>query len=182
MSATHYATKYIAFLGILAGAVVLGSCTDPVIDDAIERLGDEPGSPGEGPEHRPGQPCVLCHRDGGPASSHFAVAGTIYDGPDSTSKPVTGAEVIFVDAVNNYPRQGGQKKPIFTNKAGNFYVLAEDWPDLQFPFHVKVVKGASTRVMVSHVGREPSCAGCHRDPDKNVSNDKYGAVPRVNIR
>jgi len=182
MSATHYAAKYIAFLGVLVSAAVSGSCTDPVIDDAIEKLGDEPGSPGEGPEHRPGQPCALCHRDGGPASSHFAVAGTVFDGQDPTSKGVEGVEVLFVDAAGHFPSAAGQKKPIFTNKSGNFYVLAEDWPDLQFPFHVRLVKAGKVVSMQSHVGREPSCSGCHRDADKNVSNDKFGALGRVYFR
>ncbi|WP_394847221.1 hypothetical protein LZC95_07100 [Pendulispora brunnea] len=179
MSATHFTTKYIALLGILASAAVLGSCTDPVIDDAIEKLGDEPASPGEGPEHRPGQPCVLCHRDGGPASSHFAVAGTVFDSAEPGSKGVEGVEVLLVDSNGNYPRSGGKKKPVITNKAGNFYVPADDWPDLAFPFHVKLVKGTTERRMLSHVGREPSCSGCHRDANKNVTNDKFGALGRV---
>ena len=50
------------------------SCTDPLRDREIEALGDEAPGVSPGPEHRPGQPCVLCHSDGGPASSKpFAV-------------------------------------------------------------------------------------------------------------
>ena len=61
---------------IAAGAVF--ACGDPTHDRAVEVLGGEaPGVP-EGPLHRPGQPCVTCHGDSGPASGEFSLAGTVY--------------------------------------------------------------------------------------------------------
>ena len=69
-------------LVVLGGLFALTSlsCTDPVLDDQIEALGPETGNPG--PTHRPGQPCVLCHSQLGPASdSVFLLAGTVYDSP-----------------------------------------------------------------------------------------------------
>ena len=62
------------------GAAVGSGCNDPVPDAEIAvTLGPEPkGSPG--PDHRPGQPCVLCHSDGGPASdrSRSRSRGPVY--------------------------------------------------------------------------------------------------------
>ncbi|WP_394822901.1 hypothetical protein [Pendulispora albinea] len=171
------AAPYLTLLATLALAASAASCTDPVIDEAIAKLGDEPASPGPGPNHRPNQPCVLCHQPAGTANSHFAVAGTIYDVADpKAAKGVEGVQILMVDAAGTSPRGN-----VFTNKSGNFFVRDTDWPDLQFPFHVKINKDGNNKLMTSHVGREPSCAGCHRDPVKGVSNDRFGAVGRVHL-
>ncbi|HWL86476.1 MAG TPA: hypothetical protein VNO21_11775 [Polyangiaceae bacterium] len=168
-------SRWIAWLGTWLCASMVASCTDPVLDDEIAKLGDEPAQPGEGPNHRPGQPCVLCHQQGGPAKTHFAVAGTVFDVADpAVAKGVKGVQVLFVDSGGSYPRVS-----VFTNDVGNFYVLDSDWPTLQFPFHVKLYKAGTSRLMNSHVGREPSCSGCHRDPVKGVSNDQFGALGHI---
>src|SRR5262245_50333962 len=53
-------------------------CTDPVRQAQIDKLGPEDPAVPVGPDHRPGQACVLCHSEGGPASSKaFAIAGTV---------------------------------------------------------------------------------------------------------
>lgn len=148
-----------AFAAILA--VAGGGCTDPVRDQQIEALGDETEG-GPGPDHRPGQPCLLCHSDGGPASSKpFAIAGTIY----VSNKPgADGAEEIFVqfkDARGHEPAVPAQSGP-----SGNFYVPLTDWPNIAFPIRVGLYKGnvdgAPIAVMKSLINREGSCNYCHQ--------------------
>jgi hypothetical protein len=132
------------------------SCTDPVRDRAIERLGGEDPAVPMGPEHRPGQPCVLCHSDGGPASDHpFVIAGTIFETNQPDSKGAEGVTVFFIDAASatrNYD----------TNAAGNFFIPQSEWSDLTFPFKTGIVKGGKQFPMNSTVNREGSCNFCHR--------------------
>jgi hypothetical protein len=144
---------------VIASAALAAACSDPVVDDAIAALGPEdPGGPG--PEHRPGQPCVLCHSKGGPASSKaFAVAGTVYQTPTGTD----GADQVtveFVDANGTGPRANPTTGP-----SGNFWVPIEDWENLAFPIRVGLYDDADkppTQQMVSLIGREGSCNFCHR--------------------
>jgi hypothetical protein len=153
-------------------AAILASCTDPVRDRQIEALGDEQGDPG--PEHRPGQPCVLCHSEGGPASdSPFAVAGTVYETSAPGSKGAEGVTVELLDANGGAPAV----KPV-TNRAGNFYVPASDWKDLAFPFRVRIVpKGSKPIPMTTTVNREGSCNSCHRPfPGGKLSAEEKDAL------
>ena len=150
--------RAIRLVGIVGLSLLAASCTDPVKDHAIERLGPEQGGVTEGPEHRPGQPCVLCHSDGGPASNHrFAVAGTIFD----TAKAEKGAEnvtVYFIDAAN-------ADRQVVTNAAGNFFIRESEWADLTFPFKTGIRRGAGLPVsMQSTINREGSCNFCHQLP------------------
>lgn len=146
---------------VLAGAFALASvsisCTDPVRDRAIEVLGEEdPGVP-PGPVHRPGQPCVVCHSKGGPASDFpFAIAGTIFETSLPDSRGADETEVLFVDANN-------AKLNAFTNASGNFYVRESEWDDLAYPFKTGVKKkGAREILMTSTINREGSCNFCHK--------------------
>jgi hypothetical protein len=165
-----------ALLSILvaAGLAGIGSgCTDPVRDDAIDALGDEEGEPG--PEHRPGQPCLLCHSEGGPASDKaFALAGTVYESDEPGAKGKAEVFVGFKDA-----RGGSPKSPIQTGPSGNFYVPIDEWPDMSFPVRVGLYKGnvsegAPDAIMKSLINREGSCNYCHKpniDP-KDLPKDK----------
>ena len=134
------------------------ACTDnPVPDNEIESLGDETGDPG--PDHRPGQPCVICHSAGGPASDDpFAVGGTVFHDP-SSAQGVGGVDILFVDSNGSSPNN-----EVVTSASGNFYVRTSDWAP-SFPLYVNIYNTADStkRVMNSHIGREPSCASCHRD-------------------
>lgn len=146
-------------LALLAVALS-ASCTDPVRDRAIDALGDElPGVP-PGPTHRPGQPCLLCHSDGGPASGKpFAVAGTVYRTPTGV-EGAGGVEVRFVDAANGAPNI-----PVFTNDSGNFFVRESEWPNLRYPFKVALFRNNQVAAqMNTTVNREGSCNFCHRNP------------------
>lgn len=148
----------------LAGTAV--SCTDPVRDQQIAALGDEDPAIPQGPEHRAGQPCVLCHSAGGPAKRAFAIAGTVYETPKSETG-LEGVAVSFVDSV-------GGRRIADTNAAGNFYIPESDWRDLAFPFRVAVQKGKDTpQIMNTTVNREGSCSFCHK------GGGSYDAIAKV---
>lgn len=160
------------------------ACTDPVLDQGIAALGPEPASPGPGPDHRPGQPCVLCHSEFGTAEGAFSVGGTIYETALPNSPPAGGATVAMRAADNS-------EFTATTTPAGNFFVRKDQW-DPPFPIIVSVWKaGVGRRVMYSHIGREPSCAGCHfNPPDAGTAPDgrplvhykSFQAVGQVYLR
>ena len=161
-------------LGALGFAALFVSCSDPVRDQAIERLGGEDPRVAQGPEHRPGQPCVLCHSDGGPASgSKFAIAGTIFETSSPDSKGAEGVKVFVIDAASamrNYD----------TNAAGNFFIRESEWSDLTFPFRVGLLKDGKQIPMMSTVNREGSCNFCHR-PNPGSPYAIRGDDPRSSI-
>ncbi len=156
---------------LVLGSVAFGgllSCSDPVLDDAIDAQGNETAEIPQGPLHRAGQPCVVCHQEGGPAADFpFTVAGTIFAQP-ARQIGVDGAEVRMTDA-------DGTKHTAKTNCVGNFFVKPDEWAP-KFPILVEVAKGNLRRSMRSPIGREPSCAGCHvpqipvSDPASQVSH------------
>jgi len=143
---------------LFAIAVVLTACDDPVHDAEVAALGPEDPSVPPGPDHRPGQPCLVCH-------SEFSVAGTVYE--DDLQTPFNGATVNLTDAVGN-------QTSATTNEVGNFWVLEKDWKPV-FPigtytddagntiYGVTVVgnDANNTAQMQTHIGRDGSCATCH---------------------
>ncbi len=161
-------------LGLAGLACLVVSCTDPVKDRAIERLGGEDPNVPMGPEHRPGQPCVLCHSEGGPAAAKpFAIAGTIFETNAPDSKGAEGVQVFFIDAAagtRNYE----------TNAAGNFFIPQSEWNDLTFPFKTGILKGDKKGTMISTVNREGSCNFCHK-PNKGSPLSLPGDDPRESI-
>ncbi len=171
----HKAIRPFAGAGILAFACAFMSCTDPVRDHQIAALGGEDPAVPTGPEHRPGQPCVLCHSSGGPASNFpFAIAGTIFETNAADANGAEGVEVLFVDA------SSGQRR-YDTNAAGNFFVPESEWSDLTFPFKVGLLTMAGKQVpMNSTVNREGSCNFCHR-PTRGSKNALPGDDPRSSI-
>jgi hypothetical protein len=139
----------LAVLAMAAGAV---ACADATHDQQVQALGGEAPGVAAGPEHRPGQPCLVCHGGEGPASSSFSVAGTVYAVFKETA-PAVGAKVQIEDvtgAVFDSP----------TNAAGNFYVSTSQWQPT-YPLQMQVSLMAASNQMLTHVGREGSCAACH---------------------
>ncbi len=149
--------------------VALVACADPVHDAQVAALGAEDPSVPVGELHRPGQPCVLCH-------DNFAVGGTVYN--DDLVTPFAGATVAITDAVGTSP----PTTPT-TNSAGNFFVRKSDWTPV-FPigsytndagvgvFGI-VITGASSSnqaQMLTHIGRDGSCASCHFGSAKSASS------------
>ena len=153
---------------MLSAAAALGGCRyDPVIADRIRRMPVEDDA-GPSPEHRPGQACVDCHSKYERAKPELAVGGTIFsETGKGFLKPVPGVFVTINDS-------GGATYKACTNKAGNFYITKDDLQgidDFAFPMTVKV---AGT-TMQSLIGRERSCANCH----KLASNDRLDRDPNV---
>jgi|CZKU01.1.fsa_nt_gi hypothetical protein len=143
-----------ASLPWLAGACGL----DPVHQSEVDALGPEtPGVP-QGPFHRAGQPCTVCHGAEGPASQRFSIAGTVFAGVDRTAG-VQQAEILMVDALGSSPPPGS----VLTNCVGNFYVAPTLW-NPAYPIRVAVSTASGSAMMIAHIGRDGSCASCHTDP------------------
>lgn len=147
-------------------AAVGSGCTDPTRERQIEALG--PNTEPNGPDHRPGQPCLVCHSAGGPAEGKaFAVAGTIYKSSKVGEEGAAAVVVQFVDSNGGKPAAEYE-----TGATGNFYVPIEDWPDLKFPIRVALYEAKDEppkQTMKSLINREGSCNFCHRpnvDPKK----------------
>lgn len=156
-------------LPLLAFAAALGGAAacDPVHSNAVASLGGEaPGVP-NGPTHRPGQPCLLCHDGKLGSPAEFSVAGTVFVDPNDTSPSngASGAEVRMTDST-------GVTYTAATNRVGNFYVTSGEWRP-SYPMRVEIAFQGMTTRMTSHIGRDGSCAGCHKSP---VGWDSPGPV------
>ena len=162
---------------ILFAILALLSCGDPVRDGQLGALPNENPNIPVGEFHRAGQPCVLCHSPGGPASgSSFAIAGTIFAQPQD-AVGVEGATVAFTDTT-------GSTFTATTNCVGNFFVPrpgssapGPTW-DPQFPIFVRVFKNGLARTMQGQIGRERSCANCHNDPQAGT-DEIYSSVGHI---
>jgi hypothetical protein len=164
--------RFLATAGALALASM--SCTDPVPDEAVARLGGEKDGVSPGELHRPGQPCLVCHSERGPASNKpFAVGGTVFEKGAADSPPAVGMEVHLRDAQNN-PRS------TVTNEVGNFYLTEKEWSDITFPLKVGLRRDGKTRTMATTVNREGSCNFCHK-PATNSRLAVPGDEPRTSI-
>jgi hypothetical protein len=148
----------------LAAAALAGCRNDPVPQAIIDSL--PPDSTPDGPLHRAGQPCLVCHDKYGGATE-FAVAGTVY-ALDATMKQVVPAPNIKVTIVDS---NSGNSRNACTNAAGNFFVTAAKWPDITFP----LTPTAGGLTMQSLVGRDGSCASCHKLPDATSLDPVTGA-------
>jgi hypothetical protein len=139
-------------IAAIGAATVPIACVDETHELQVQALGGEaPGVP-RGPLHRAGQPCLVCHGAGGPASHEFVMAGTVY-ATQGASPPSQGARVSIEDV-------NGAYFDATTNEAGNFYISVGEWsPTL--PAQVVVSHGQDSQQMVTHIGRDGSCASCH---------------------
>jgi mono/diheme cytochrome c family protein len=138
----------------IAAALASVSCVDEVHAQDVAALGPEASGVARGPLHRPGQPCLACHGGSGPASAQFSVGGTVYltQGGDMPA-PGTRVEIEDID---------GEIWTVATNAAGNFFVTVADFAP-HYPTQMQVTSsdGSITQQMLTHVGRDGSCADCH---------------------
>jgi hypothetical protein len=142
--------------GFASLALVGGvACNDPVHDNEVAALGPENPDVEQGPFHRPGQPCLTCHGGSGPAKSQFTMGGTVYQTHAGTV-PLNGGVVEITD-----PQM--TRFDVKTNAAGNFYITESDYSP-GYPAHVTVSFNGVTTTMLTHIGRDGSCADCHFDP------------------
>ncbi|MGH7281404.1 MAG: hypothetical protein ACRELY_07780, partial [Polyangiaceae bacterium] len=102
--------------------------------------------------HRAGQPCLTCHGGSGPASAQFIAAGTVYAVKGQTD-PLVNGTVDLTDSTN-------ATFDVPTNEVGNFFVTTAEWQPV-FPVLVKVKLQDAEADMISHIGRDGSCADCH---------------------
>lgn len=152
-------------------ALLLAACFPfPPEADTADALGPEADGVEQGPLHRPGQPCQVCHgEDYTRGGVVFALAGTIYrEAADRAGQ--RDADVTMTDA-------DGRTFTARTNAAGNFFVEVdtalsapqqrdEGQLDIDFeptfPITVEVARGdAEPRHMRSGIYREGACSACH---------------------
>ncbi len=152
--------RVLLFPAALAMAASMAACADATHDEQVQALGGEAPGVAAGPEHRPGQPCLVCHGGEGPASSSFSVAGTVY-ALFKESAPAVGAQVQIEDITGAVFRAP-------TNAAGNFYVSTSQWQPT-YPTQMQVSLMAATNQMLTHVGRDGSCATCHQATSAQAS-------------
>jgi hypothetical protein len=163
---------------LLASAATAGACTaDPVHSDAVSALGPEAAGIPQGQYHRAGQPCGVCHGTEGPANTQFSIAGTVFFGPANGQPPANTQTPVGVGNVQVVLEDDTQSKhTVMTNCVGNFWVNPSDW-NPAFPVLVTIAGQPQTTplqvAMISHIGRDPSCADCHQYP--TYSN--YYATP-----
>jgi hypothetical protein len=138
----------------LACAPAVLAPVDPEREARVAALGPEDPRVPEGPLHRPGQPCALCH-DGRDEAAAFTVAGTVYR-DIASSVPLVDGDVALVDSAGN-------RFTSRTNCVGNFYTSKYQFNPV-LPFWVTVRLGANESPMESPIHREASCATCHFDP------------------
>jgi hypothetical protein len=135
--------------------VLYVAACDPVLDSGVAALGGEASGVRPGPLHRPGQPCLLCHDGALGDPTEFSVAGTVFRDPLDKQAAV-GARVQLKAA-------DGSSFTLTSNQAGNFYVEPRTWKPV-YPLEVSIDYESQTVSMVSNIGRDGACAGCHVDP------------------
>jgi hypothetical protein len=150
--------------------LLLPAClVDSRATEAADALGPEVGD--VGPEHRPGQPCLVCHSSppgDGRGDLYFALAGTVYRRVDDE----TGAFGLFVEVTD----ADGEQYVVETNLAGNFAFALDPSVDgvvddgdgiarvaraPRFPLRVRLSDGVRDQEMETQIQREGSCNACH---------------------
>jgi hypothetical protein len=140
-------------LALGAASAGASSCIDESHDLQVQALGGEASGVSPGPTHRPGQPCLVCHGGLGPASTQFVMAGTTYAVQGETAV-APGAQVQIEDV-------NGLSYKSTTNQGGNFYIPVAQWSPTYPIIQVTVSQGQNSQQMVTHIGRDGSCADCH---------------------
>jgi hypothetical protein len=158
----------LTLVSLVTLGIALASCSDPVRDGRLKALGEEAQNVPVGEFHRAGQSCVLCHTKDGPASGTvFSIAGTIFAQPGPATG-VDGVTIAFTDS-------GGSQFTTKTNCVGNFFVKPAEW-DPAFPVLVRIYKGDRSKTMQGQIGRERSCAFCHKDPPTQLPEQYRNTV------
>jgi hypothetical protein len=141
-------------------AVVVSGCVDESHDLEVQALGGEAAGVQPGPTHRPGEPCLVCHGGLGPGSPQFVLAGTVYTVQGGTAA-ARGARVQIEDSLGSF-------FTATTNEVGNFYITTDQWAPA-LPAQVVVSQGQDSQQMLTHIGRDGSCAACHVNPPSPTS-------------
>ena len=161
--------------GLVVAALGAVACINPVHQDEVAALGGEVNNETPGEDHRPGQPCLVCHGGQGPGPD-FAIAGTVYrtrgvggEREAALARPRDGSEsvtVVLTDAARTEHRN-------VANGVGNFFVRSNDWAPV-YPVRVRLEYRGSGKTadkeMVSFIGRNGGCASCHHGKDNEPSH------------
>jgi mono/diheme cytochrome c family protein len=157
MGSSFWSTRTLTIVGALAAISACSS--DPTLSNNVKQQGPEDPNIPKGEYHRAGQACLACHNSKGPAPE-FTVAGTIFlkpaDAKNRTLQGVDQAEVLLVDG-------NGNTAVATTNCVGNFYLTKSKFKPV-YPIKVAIAHpqfGQSP--MGSTIGRDGSCATCHRN-------------------
>jgi hypothetical protein len=157
---------------ILSGSTILAmawitGCGDPAKSDAQAALGNEVSGVRQGPLHRPGQPCLVCHTGDSGDPPEWSIAGTVYLTKNANT-PAAGAVVSVTDA-------NKVTKTYKTNAAGNFYEQADRFKP-KYPLQsISVTYNDSSKNMNSLVNGSGSCATCH------VGDGNARKLPRIYV-
>jgi hypothetical protein len=150
---------------LFAAGGASSSCANPVHSDAVDAQGGEAPGVREGPTHRPGQPCLVCHGGDGPGPD-FSFGGTIY-ATRAGKEALPGVTVVLRDATGTERRET-------TNEVGNFYITKDTWsPTMPVLVRLEYTPRGQktiTSEMVSRVGGNGGCAYCHFDPDNTATH------------
>ena len=138
---------------VLTLCALAAACMDPIHSDAVAALGGETSGVRKGPEHRPSQPCLVCHGADGPGSPEWSIAGTAYTTRGGTDA-LSGATVVLTEP-------DGSEHRLPTNQAGNFYIDARRWQPT-YPLRARLESGSEKVEMQSLINGPTSCATCHR--------------------
>ena len=173
--------KWPSCIAMAVLAIGLSGCLDPFLGEQIEALGPEIEGFEEMKLHRPGQPCLVCHSEGGPGEPTFSFAGTLFFQPDDD-----GAAPFMVP---NYTVQildsRGLTAQATSNECGNFFIEEEMFVPA-FPVRAEILapsaddasKLISNVSMTTRIGRDGSCASCHVTP---TSASSPGAVTVLKV-
>ena len=165
-------------LALLSVFFIVGACVGSPQEDEPAVSGNyDDGNE----EHRPGQPCLLCHGPDhfpvAPGEKRFTLAGTVYgfvdDGEDDG---IAGVDVKITDSQ-------GFVATVTTNRVGNFMVSSGGngqrggWlhtpKSLVFPIEVSISRGEDKQSMRTIIHQEGSCARCH---GSKVDIDSVGRI------
>jgi hypothetical protein len=142
-----------------AALLMAAGCADPLQSAAVAALGPEDPRVPPGPLHRPGQPCLVCHGEGGSAT-RMSVAGTVFRDP-TTRLPVADAKVELLDAVH-------KSIVVRSNCAGNFWLYPATFTPA-LPMWAAVEQGTHRVEMESPLHLDGDCGSCHSDPAAQTS-------------
>lgn len=134
------------------------------------------------PEHRPGQPCLLCHGPGHlgplPGETRLEIAGTVFAAIDDGEDDGLSAVVVTITD------DTGFEFAARTNSAGNFmFDVDTTRSDIRerddgqvtlpqapvYPLSVKIRRGDDEQEMKTKIWREGSCAHCHGESPSATS-------------
>ncbi len=158
--------------GTLAASIGMMACigTSPQEQDPAVQGDYDDGDE----EHRPGQPCLLCHGPGHigslPGNRRLEIAGTVFGFVDDNENAgVEGVTVTVTDAT-------GFEFSAITNRTGNFMFEVDsgrsdvsgsddgqvDLPrEPTYPLSVSIEADGEVQTMKTKIWRNGSCAHCH---------------------